>query len=323
MRGLDDVKAWLSQENTGSAETAAAPFWRLLCKYRTDAKVVIVRRPVNEVVDSLLALDMQEAVQFDRYALTKRMRQLNAKLDQIEHRIPVLSVSFADLVQQESCAHIFEYCLPYSHDRDWYARLASVNIQCSMPAMVRYATANRIQLDKLSSVARHVMLRDLQGRPQFVADSLVIGEEKIETSYPDAQRLFAEHCVEVGEAPDSYLHKNLELMKKLETLGNMQIVTARSNGRMFGYLMTVISPSLESDDGKTIAVHTLFFSSPEFPGLGLKLQRAALDSLKKRNVDEVFFRAGPRGAGPKMGVLYRRLGALDDGNIFRLSLKDT
>ena len=87
---------------------------------------------------------------------------------------------------------------------------------------------------------------------------------------------------------------------------------------MVGYLMTVLAPSM-AKPGQRIAVKTTFFADEYAPGVGLKLQRFALAKLKERGVDEVFFRAGPRGSGPKMGALYKRLGAQPDGDMYRLT----
>jgi len=99
----------------------------------------------------------------------------------------------------------------------------------------------------------------------------------------------------------------------------LQITTARSNGRMFGYLMTIIGPSLASGT-TTSATHTTFYADPSFPGLGLKLQREALAMLKERGVDEIVWEAGKRGSGPRLGAMYRRLGAAEHGETYRLQL---
>ena len=90
---------------------------------------------------------------------------------------------------------------------------------------------------------------------------------------------------------------------------------------MFGYLMAIISPSLESPDVVS-ALHTTFFADGTFPGLGMRLQRASIAALREKGVGEVFMRAGVRGSGPKMGALYQRLGATDYGRMFTLSLAE-
>lgn len=317
MRSLQDVRSWLSQPCTGSAETTAGPWWRLLSRYSPSARVVVVRRPVYEVLGSLLKL----GIPFDREALEKALPRLNAKLAQIERRMPnVLSVRFADLEREDVCSAVFEHCLPYRHDRRWWGLASPLNIQCSMPAMVRYAAAFKPQMDKLGDIAKHAILADLTARKIEPPVGFTFQEEDFKTWFVDGQALFHEHSIEVGEHPQSVLNKNLPLMSAIYDLGNMQIVSARSNGRMFGYLMTIINPSLEGREIKS-SVHTAFYASRNAPGIGLKLQRFAIERLRAREVDEVFMRAGPRGSGPKMSALYRRLGAQPEGDLYRLNFK--
>lgn len=316
MRSMDDIKSWLSQPFTGTVETAGAPFWRILHQVRPDTKVVVIRSDIERVLDSLECVGMQ----FDRASMRNWMRKLDAKLDQIEHRFPgAISVRFEDLAKEDVCAQLFEHCLPYKHDHAWWAAADATNVQINFPAMVRYCDAHRPQLEKLRLTARHISLA-MMARPVDEPEGVTIQQESFDDFYRDGQKLFAEHLVQVGESPANYVKKNVQLMRKLDELGWMQITTARSNGRMFGYLMAVLSPSLESED-RTSAIHTTFFASKEFRGLGMKLQRASIESLRAKGVDEVFFRSGVRGDGPRMSSLYRRIGAEEFGELFKLDLK--
>jgi hypothetical protein len=319
VRSLDDVKAWFAQPCVGSAETAGAPWWRLAEKYAPGLRTVVVRRPVDAVVKSMTNL----GIPFDRQVLSETMKRLDAKLDQIEARVPnVLSVTFDGLRDEAVCKSVFEYCLPYQHDQAWWDQCDSQNVQIDMRALVRYAIAYQPQLTKVTAIAKQQTLVGFAAKPAEDPQGVTIAEESYDSWVAGGGHLFEDHAVVVGEAPDRDLHtKNRPLFKLLYDQGLLQIMTARSNGRMFGYLMTTLGPSLESETDK-VAVHTMFYGSKDWPGLGMKLQRAALRSLKEKGVDEVYFRAGPRGSGPKLGTLYRRLGAESDGESFRLKLKD-
>ena len=79
MRSLDEIQTWLTQPMAGSAETLAAPYWRLLKKLAPTAKVVVVRRPVAEVVKSLLELETFGAGKFEPVALAQAMHSLDRK----------------------------------------------------------------------------------------------------------------------------------------------------------------------------------------------------------------------------------------------------
>lgn len=312
-RSLDDVKAWLGQPCTGSVETAAAPFWRLLPTYCPDARIVVVRRPVSEVVASLCAI-----LPYDVPLLTRLMLRADTKLDQIECRMNALSVQFSDLKNEATCARLFEYCLPYQHDAKWWASVDAVNIQISLRLLLRQYKAFLPQLDKLAVTAKHRIIADMQ-RAAVGLDGVAFQHEPFDQFYEDAKPLFREHLVQTGQSPEDHARKNLPLLRALDALGVLQTITARSNGRMFGYLMSIVGPSLDSPD-EMVAEHTLFFASPDMRGLGMKLQRASLAALRSRGVKSVIMRAGIRGSGPHLGTIYRRLGATDHGQLYRLEL---
>lgn len=315
-RSFDDVSSWLALPCTGTIETGAASFWRLLPRYCPEARVLTLRRPVPEVVASL----RRGGLPFEDEVMIPLMRRHERKLDQIEQRMPnVMSVEFSELADEQKCAAVFEHCLPYRHDHAWWQAVAGVNIQISLMQMARYFIAHKPQLTKLAKQAKHRMLVDLQGAHPVSMEGMTFSQEPFAAWYRDGQALFSEHCMQVGESPDEWQLKNKPLVERLAEVGALQITTARSNGRMFGYLMTVIAPSLEAE-GRLTATNTTFYCSPDVKGLGLKLQRASLQALRERGVDELYMHAGPRGLGPRMPVLYRRMGAEENGQWFKLTL---
>lgn len=315
MRSLDDVKTWLSQPCVGSAETAAAPFWRLI---PSGTRIVIVRRNPVDVVRSLLAMP---GLSFDEARLMRAVRLLDRKLDQIEARCDnVLSVSFDSLSDEATCRAVFEHCLPYDWDAQWLAHWAAINVRCDMRAMMRHATAFGPQMHKLAREAKAQTLATMMDNCAPDLAGMTFQVESIDAWHDDARALFERHCMTVGEAPDEWQRKNWPMMRAIFNAGAMQITTARCNGRMFGYLMTLVSPSLVAE-GALSAIHTTFYADPHAPGIGLKLQRAALTELRKRGVKDVFFEAGQRGDGPRLSAMYRRMGAQDHSMTYRLELE--
>ncbi len=316
-RSLEDVKAWLSQPLTGTVETAAAPFWRLARKYSPEARALVVRRPVAEVVDSLKRVGFT-----DRAALAAAMSRLDRKLDQIAARWPgATEVSFAELGTEDGCRRVFEYCLGISFDAGWWSAWAPVNIQINMPALVRYVAAYAPALEKLRGQAGVAMRADLVRRPVREPEGVTIQQEDFDTFYRDSTRLFEQHMVATGQGVEDYRHKNLDMLRALDRLGALTVLTARCNGRMAGYLMAVQAPSLDSPD-EVEAMQLPLFADPDFPGLGIKLQRAAAEALRAKGVDTLYQRAGVRGSGPKLGTLYRRMGAEEFGQLYRLNLTE-
>jgi len=311
-RSLDDVTSWFAQPYIGSVETAGAFFWRLLPK---DVRVVTVRRSVDDVLPSLT----RAGIEFDEPVMHHHMKHLDRKLDQVERRIPgVLRVDFEALGDADTCAQLFEYCLDMPFDRVWHDAISPVNIQINLPRMLLYFQAHRPQIEKLVKTAKHRMLREMS--PPVELDGVTFQTEPFRSSFAEAGPLFAEHLTQIGEAPDAYLTKNIELCAKLYDAGALHILTARSNGRLFGYLVSVIAPSLNDPD-EIMAEQTIFFADPNFPRLGMKLQRAAIADLRAKGVNRILMRAGHRGSGPRLGTLFRRLGAEPFGNLYSLPLE--
>lgn len=316
MGSMDDVRAWLSQPFTGTVETAGSPWWRLLMHFRPDVRIVTIRRPVDEVAASCARIGWP--------ADLRKLRQRDRKLDQIEARVPgMLSVTYADLAEEHTCASLFEHCLAEPHDHERWVRMSGENMQINPAALTRYVAAYLPRLTRLAASAKHIsvaLMADKQHRAD--PDGVTVQQETVDQFLADAAPLFAEHAIAVGEHPKSYLDKNIPLLRALERFNAVIITTARSNGRMFGYLVALVSPSLESPT-LTNGVHTLFYASPLFPGLGMKIQRHSVRKLTERGVGVIDWRAGVRGSADRTGILYRRLGAKPFGEIYRLDLRET
>lgn len=326
LREPRDLPAWLSQPFTGSAETSVARWWRLIRAVAPELRVVVIRRPLEDVVGSLMRVDLGGAGVFDRERLFLAMKKIDLALDRIERAPNVRSYEYGALDDEAVCSEIFEFCLGLPHDHEWWAALSPMRITCDMAAIMRYTRAFAPQM----IAASHFCLREMRKlRPGFWKpvvlssreDGIIIQEERLATFWRDGQGLFREHCLAVGEEEDQYLRKNLQLIGQLEEAGRWQFVTARCNGRMLGYLASIIAPSIEHQDRIT-ATQTLLFVTKDAEGksLTLRMQRASIAALARRGVDEVYMRAGVRGDGDRLGVVYRRLGAVEHGSLYKLTL---
>ena len=316
-RSLDDVRAWLGMEWTGTVETAAAPFWRLVHGMKPDLRSVTVRRPIPEIMDSLYRLNLT----FDPARMERMLWGIERKLDQIEARVPgVLAVTFADLGTEAGCARVFEHCLGFAPPPGWWGMMDPLNIQENVRAILRYHVANDPQIKKCAALARQKIIQTMP-RPRVVADGFTFQQEPFEIFYRDGKHLFAEHLAQIGENPDAYARKNLTLMKNMNDAGTLQITTARSNGKMFGYLMAIIYPDMDRENVLQ-AVHTKVFASSNAPGLGGKLQSASIKALKAKNISDLFMTAGQDDGKDRIGVLYRRAGASRVGEIYKLGLME-
>lgn len=316
LRQLEDAASWLAQPCTGSVETAAAPFWRLALHLNPELRIVTVRRDPEAAAKSAVRAGLCR----DLEATTALCRRLDHKLGQIERRVPgVRSYRFEDLAREEVCADLFEHLLPYSFDSARWRALSLSNIQINVAALNRYVAAHGRQISRLGAIARQKSLALLSSRRPPDAAGLTLGFEPFADFLRDGAELIREHIADIGEHPGNLERKNLARLQALDDSGALQVTTARCNGRLFGYLITVLGESLEAED-RAWACHTAFYGSPMFPGLGLKLQRKAVDGLRARGVYEVLGRAGVRGAAERQSILYERLGFEPFGTYYRLQL---
>lgn len=305
------MRSWLALPNTGTVETAAAPFWRLLPDGVTAA---VIRRPIDEVMASLWA---SGALHFDTVKMAKHLAMMDAKLQQFVHRRPgVLETTVAELGTEDGCRRLWEHCLPYPFDAAWYAAMAPVNVQVSLPHARNYYYAHAPQLEKLRLIARHEMLR--QFRRPVEMDGIVFRQETLDQIMPDLGPIAGEECFILGEASEVWRQlMNMPLLRTLEAGGVLHIMTARSNGRMFGYLVSALGEAFHAE-GQMEAQQCWFTADPSWPGLGRKLQHASIEDLRAKGVSRVMM---TNMDGSRVGSLYRRLGAKETGQRFVLELQ--
>lgn len=312
---MEDVRSWLIQPSTGTIETAGASWWRLL---PSGIRVVTIRRPVAEVVDSLMRLGLP----FNRDVLTNGIQRLDRKLDQVEVRIPdVLSVQFSDLAGEDTCAKVFEHCLPYRHDHNRWSAMAPINIQINMRTMLRYAVSHAPQTLRLAEQAKQQMLSDLHQGSGFIADGITISEESFDAYFPRAIQEIREHAVRIGLGSDYPDQMNFEMMKQQADTGCLQTVIARCNGRVLGYLLTVLQ-SCFNNKNILAAHHGTIWASNETRGLSLRMYRVSNDLLRQKGYGEIIYRAGPIGDGPRLVSAFKRLGAEPCGYLYRQDIQE-
>lgn len=159
MRGLDDVEEFFSHPNIGAAETAAAQ-GRYLIRYLVpNIREVVVFRPVSEVVNSLMAVDTSGVATYDRNSLRRGMEYSERVLRKISMDPEVLSVNYEDLNNPDICASIFEHCLPYKFDREWWETLKDKNIQNNVGAYLRYYYKNKDAIESFKSHCKSELRR--------------------------------------------------------------------------------------------------------------------------------------------------------------------
>lgn len=317
LRSLEDLRSWLAMPGAGTVETSAAAFWRTLVEMRPDCRIATIRRDPEASLKSV----MRVVPDLDLAATRKMLRHQNAKLDQIEARMPdVCRVTFDDLATEQGCARLFEHCLPFRFDPAWWAGYAPLNLQCNIMALQRYYFAHAKQLAKLTAQVKHLTLRGMAPRSTAERGIVLTVEPYTEALCCEAVPLLKDHMALMDLDPNDWSKRPTATYQRLQDLGALQCVVARINGRMFGYLVSIIAPSFDVA-GRTEALHTIFFADKSVFGLGMQMQRFAAEQLKARGVDELIMRTGNRTASsPKLGTMYERMGAVRVAAMYRLPL---
>jgi hypothetical protein len=264
-REIADARSWLAQPFTGSAETGVARWWPILKREFPDTRIAIVRRPVDEVVESLMTLGPKIGVTYNREPLLVEMHRQNRALDQIAKRFPAVSVNYDELATETGCKTIFEHCLGMEWDQKWWKAWNPIKIECDMRQTMRYVTTHQPQLKTANQHFLSLVRPRRSWELRSLDSGVVMQVEPFNQFWHDAGDLFREHCETVGETEEAEF--NIPLMRKLDDAGCGHIVTARLNGRMMGYLCSVISPSLKH--GNLTALQTAFFVTKDAAGLKL------------------------------------------------------
>lgn len=316
-RGINDIRSWLSLPFTGSAETAAAPFWRLALDIRPDLKIVTIRRRPEESIDSLL----RTGIPFDRAALERVVFKTNRRLDEIESNVSeVLSIPFESLAEERVCAGLFEHCLGLPHDHARWEQFDRVNLQVNLAAELRYIRAHGSQLRQVQGMCirriKEILRPVRMGEPD--STGITIQEEPFDRAWQDAQAIMPENCARTGHTPDAWRQWNVPLIRQMDEQGAVMFMTARCNGRVVGYLGTVLSNSfMKTGDIWATQLGVFVSADAGNHNLGLKLiQESAERAIKRKGASHVFMRAGLNGDGPRLDVLFRRVGAKDNGRLY-------
>lgn len=131
--------------------------------------------------------------------------------------------------------------------------------------------------------------------------------EKFTDTVLEAVPLLEQHWAEIThDKMKMKLNPDIAAYKALDQVGQLLIITARSDGKLIGYIIFIVCTHLHYKD-ILVATDDIHYIHPEFrKGLiGYKLFRFAEKELSSRNVDMVLLRTKVK---MKNGPLFERLG---------------
>ena len=159
------VGAFGPQGLAGSCETAAMLGWKVIKLRMPTARLVLVRRPLDEVAKSLRQACLEVGIDLPVPMAELELR--DSMLDALARVPGVKSFDFIELEDEQACKWIFEHCLETQWDREHWQRLAQVNIQVDLRARFEYLAS---VAPRLEALRREVIFAStaIQGGPSWL-----------------------------------------------------------------------------------------------------------------------------------------------------------
>lgn len=145
---VNDITKILNTPNTGTVETAMVEGWSVVDDIIPDARIVVVRRKLGDVVQSLAKFGI-----YGEEELIKRSQLMY----EVQAMPGVLTIDYEALNNEMTCRTIFEHCLDMPFDRQWWLGLRNANIQLDMPQRLTKLVANRAKMDSLRAEIREMV----------------------------------------------------------------------------------------------------------------------------------------------------------------------
>ena len=118
---------------------------------------------------------------------------------------------------------------------------------------------------------------------------IIFAEESAYDLIDEIKPLIAEHWEEIARNKDAIkLNPDFSAYKALQELGVLHIATARDDGELIGYSISIITPNLHYQDHLFAVNDILFIKKSYRKGrVGLKLFKYMEECYRKRNVSVV------------------------------------
>lgn len=316
VESLPDAKEALIGALCGTVETGAAGAWRWLRKNLPEARFVVVRRPIEEVEESLTRCGLQ----VPRSVLALQ----SAWLDEISAQYGTVTIEAAWLDRPEACAALFRLCRGIDCSAAWLALNVGANIQLDMAHRVSLLQSRHLAIEGIRAEAQ---LADLKLRG-YSLPFVQMGAERWSDEFErDVLPLAREHFDEANHDSEERRPFGLdcEVLRQTDALGLLQLNVARVDGQVAAYCLWTIGRDPESSTVTTAMQGPWFVRRcPEFRGLklGTTLFRRSLSDLKSRGVRCVYPHHPTHGRGAELGAFFERIGAVEMQRVYSLWIGD-
>lgn len=138
-----DVFRYALQPAAAASDSLLTFRWRLLLEAAPDARIVVVRRPVEDVVESFARKGWAPP------GLVASVRRLWSEVEGMCEVAQVLSVPFAALGRQDVCSTVYEYCHETPTPAGHWERLSGQNIQADIAEVARQMAGRSEQVGRV------------------------------------------------------------------------------------------------------------------------------------------------------------------------------
>lgn len=155
---FQEVMHMLAVPGMGAAETMSAPGWPLLLTAAPTLRVVVVRRPIEEILASLVEATKGK-IELDTDVLRRLLSYIVRALERLARQPQTLAVDFDELEREETCKAVFEHCLPYKHDSGWWNFMNAKVLEPDLIALARLYAVRQENIRGLGRECRHLMFK--------------------------------------------------------------------------------------------------------------------------------------------------------------------
>lgn len=283
----------------GTVETGAQDAHHLLRHAMPDAKFVVIHRPVIDVEKSLARVEIVE-----------RPGELQRR-DDVLHQIDGWHIVYDELNDVRICAKLWEHLYPaIPFDFAWWRHWDQQNVQIDVHAEMQMLVDRQQQITRL----QHEIATT-------TASFHRIGWEPFRHVWddPDFATLWNNHFAEARD-DDRPRQPDADLLEQLERTGTLRMMTARIDGKLFGYLMWTFTIDAECI-GVKIADQGIWYVDPKAPaGIGTRMLKQSISELRAAGIHSLHLHHPMHGRGARLGTLFRRLGAKETQHRYTLQI---
>lgn len=135
-RNRGELLGFLRASASGAVDSMLTLHWRAVAQMAPSARVVVIRRPVEEVLHSFVRVGLWHP------RLPALVRLIDARAAEACAGMTALCVPYADLRYRETCDHIFWWCRGVHMPQARWQALGGVHLQADLGVAIDEAVAN-------------------------------------------------------------------------------------------------------------------------------------------------------------------------------------